>query len=222
MSARSEILARIRAGLSDVPAGSAPDGDVPVPWEYGRAGALPAGVDVLELFVERCRDYKAVVERVAADGVPAAVVRHLTEAGVASVVLPAGLDEAWRDAVVAAGVEVLGDEPLLSAAALDAVGGVVTGARVGIAETGTIVLDHAPDQGRRALTLVPDLHLCVIGAEQVVSDVPEAVALLRASIEAGRPLTWVSGPSATSDIELQRVEGVHGPRTLIILLREVS
>ena len=110
------------------------------------------------------------------------------------------------------------DDPVLSHQQLDGTGAVVTGSRVGIAETGTIVLDHAADQGRRALSLVPDLHVCVIRADQVVSDVPEAVQRLQASIDARQPLTWISGPSATSDIELNRVEGVHGPRTLHVLL----
>jgi L-lactate dehydrogenase complex protein LldG len=107
---------------------------------------------------------------------------------------------------------------VLSYAELDATGGVVTASRVGIAETGTIVLDHAADQGRRALSLVPDLHVCVISSDQVVSDVPEAVVRLQESIDERLPLTWISGPSATSDIELSRVEGVHGPRTLHVLL----
>ena len=101
---------------------------------------------------------------------------------------------------------------------LDTIDGVVTGAALGIAETGTIVLDHGPAQGRRAITLVPDTHVCVVRADQVVADMPDAVARLRPGAEGARPLTWISGPSATSDIELQRVEGVHGPRTLVMVL----
>jgi len=97
---------------------------------------------------------------------------------------------------------------------------VITGSCVSMAETGTICLDHRDDQGRRALTLVPDRHVCVVTADSVVSDVPEAVHRMKASILEGRPLTWISGGSATSDIELQRVEGVHGPRQLFVVLQE--
>ena len=114
----------------------------------------------------------------------------------------------------------MSDQPALSAADLDQVGVVVTSAVVGIAETGTIVLDHTEGQGRRALTLVPDLHVCVISADQIVGDVPEAVQRLAPCVKRGRPLTWISGPSATVDIELIRVHGVHGPRTLRVVLVE--
>lgn len=136
--------------------------------------------------------------------------------GAARVVVPPGLPPAWLGDLD--GIDVLTDDGALSPYDLDQVDAVVTGAAVGIAITGTIVLDHGPDQGRRALSLVPDLHICVVHESQLVGDVPESIAPLRASVEAGRPLTWISGPSATSDIELERVEGVHGPRTLHVLL----
>jgi len=211
-SARDAILARIRRGLADHPA------DTPVPWEYGRPTPMP---DVLDRFVERCRDYRARVEVVGSPSVAhvqAMIVQVLADLGVRTVVLPAGLDPAWRQGIAAAGIAIRDDDPPLANAALNETDAVVTAARVAVAETGTIVLDHAADQGRRALSLVPDIHVCVVRADQVVSDVPEAVARLRESIDAHRPLTWISGGSATSDIELQRVEGVHGPRTLVVVL----
>jgi L-lactate dehydrogenase complex protein LldG len=216
MSAREEVLARVRAALADVVQPD-PALDVPIVWEYGRPTAMP---DVLERFVETVIDYRAVVRRVPEAGIPDAIAALLAEYGVTSMVLPAGVDAGWRQAVLAAGVAIHEDDPPLSRAELNAIDGVLTASRVSIAETGTIVLDHRDDQGRRALSLVPDLHLCVVRADQVVSDVPEAVARLQESIDAGRPLTWISGGSATSDIELDRVEGVHGPRTLLVILAE--
>lgn len=209
--ARSEILRRIRAALRDVPAGEG-RGQVPVPREYA---AGPGAVDpaaVVDRFVERVADYRATVARVPADGVAAAVRDRLLAAGATRVVVPADLPASWRPD----GVECVADSPDLGHADLDACSAVVTGAAVGIAQTGTLVLDGGPHQGRRAATLLPDHHVCVVLAEQVVDGVPEALARLQPT----RPLTFVSGPSATSDIELDRVEGVHGPRRLDVLVVE--
>ena len=180
---------------------SALDGVSPVP-DLPPAPRAPDRGDLVALFEERVADYRAVVTRVAAADLSSAVAEAL---GAARVVVPPGLGIPVEGAVV--------DEQF-SAAQLDDFAAVVTRAAVGIAETGTIVLDHRPDQGRRAISLVPDLHVCIVEAGQVVADVPDALALLDPS----RPLTWISGPSATSDIELDRVEGVHGPRTLHVLL----
>lgn len=216
MSAREEVLSRVRSALGDVVQPDPPL-DVPVTWEYGRATAMP---DVLDRFVEMCGDYRATVERCGSAEAAGRITTLLAGAAVRSVVLPEGLEPSWRQAIAGAGVTVRDDAPPLSRAELDAVDGVVTAAAVGIAETGTIVLDHASDQGRRALTLVPDTHLVVVRADQVVSDVPEAVVWLQDAVAAGAALTWISGPSATSDIELSRVEGVHGPRNLLVLLVE--
>ena len=192
MSARDDILRRVREAL---------DGVSPV-VEVPAAPRAPDRGDLVALFEERVADYRAVVTRVAASDLSSAVAEAL---GAARVVVPPGLGIPVEGAVV--------DEQF-SAAQLDDFDAVVTRAAVGIAETGTIVLDHRPDQGRRAISLVPDLHVCIVDAAQVVADVPDAIALL----DPTRPLTWISGPSATSDIELDRVEGVHGPRTLHVLL----
>ena len=198
MSARDEILARVRSALSDVD----PRAELEVP-PAPRRSTSPA--DVVGLFAERVADYRALVERCAEADLAERVRAALPEGG--RVVVPSGLGIDIAGAVVDDG---------LTALELDAFAAVVTAARVGIAETGTIVLDHQPDQGRRAISLVPDHHVCVVRADQVVPDVPDAVALLDAS----RPMTWISGPSATSDIELDRVEGVHGPRVLHVIIVE--
>lgn len=216
MSAREEILARVRDALSDVPAGLPAANDVPVDWVYGQPVAID---DVLADFVEKVIDYKATVVQCASAEVPEQIVKALQSTAVASAVVPVGVSPDWRSAIGKA-VEMCVDEPdaPLSAAELNQIGAVITASAVGAAETGTIVLDHAADQGRRALTLVPDVHICVIRADQVVSGVPEAVARLKPAVQAGQPLTWISGGSATSDIELTRVEGVHGPRTLYVII----
>jgi L-lactate dehydrogenase complex protein LldG len=209
VSAREEILGRVRSALADVPA---------VPTVAVPRRTPEPGTDVVSLFCERVADYRAEVERCSSADLPARV--QAVVAGERVVVPPGlGLDvpDSVVDTVVDSVVDAMADpveDGGLSAAELDALDAVVTRARVAIAETGTIVLDHGPGQGRRAISLVPDHHVCVVDAAQVVADVPDAVALL----DAARPLTWISGPSATSDIELDRVEGVHGPRRLHVIV----
>ena len=205
MTAREDILGRVRSALRQPPGGglsersSAPSDRDP--------GPTPVD-DVVGLFVERVEDYRAVVVRCGPDDVAQRVRDGL--AGSRRVMVPAGFPDAW----VPDGFERVADDPPLAATALDEVDAVVTTAALGVAITGTIVLDHGPGQGRRALSLVPDRHVCILTTDQVVTDVPDAVRRL----DPVRPLTWISGPSATSDIELDRVEGVHGPRNLHVLV----
>jgi L-lactate dehydrogenase complex protein LldG len=194
-------MGRIRRALADRPV--APE----IPRSYDTSRALG---DLVELAAERIADYRAEVHRVAADDVPAKIAELVAVRGARRMVGPVDLPSSWK----VAGAEWSTDDPPLSIDQLDAADGVLTGCAVAIAETGTIVLDGGRAQGRRALTLVPDYHLCVVRTDQIVGIVPEALARL----EPTRPLTFVSGPSATSDIELDRVEGVHGPRTLHVIL----
>ncbi len=201
MSAREQILGRVRSALRE-----ADRGPVDVPRGYRHGG--DADGDLVGLFVERVEDYRATVERCGGDDVADAVRRALGSlAAGGSVLVPDGFTWPVERAVTDTG---------LSPEELDTCEAVVTEATVAIAETGTIVLTHGAGQGRRALSLVPDVHVCVVRAEQVVATVPDAVATL----DPGRPQTWISGPSATSDIELNRVEGVHGPRTLHVVVVE--
>ena len=210
------ILARIRAALAGGgPPGPGPDagGSRPGPGTSYRTRSDPEPGPRLDLLAERLADYRALVRRASPAGLGAAVSAALADRGARRVVVPPGLD--LGQAALPGGIEIVTDNDL-SAAELDAFDGVITGAAAAIAETGTIVLDGSPGQGRRAVTLVPDYHLCIVSADQVVEIVPEAVA--RLADRADGPLTWISGPSATSDIELKRVEGVHGPRTLEVIL----
>jgi L-lactate dehydrogenase complex protein LldG len=167
---------------------------------------------VVERFCERVAEYRATVRRVSAGELPAAVAAACAERGAKRIVTPPGGPTALP------GVELVVDEPPLSATALDGVDGVLTGCALAIAQTGTIVLDGGPRSGRRAITLVPDYHVCVVEEDAIVATVPDAVAALAEAAAEGRPITLVSGPSATSDIELDRVEGVHGPRTLDVMV----
>lgn len=193
--AREEVLRSVREAL-----GGAHGAEVDVPRGYRQAPPPP---DLVAVFVDRLEDYRAVVTRAAAADAEAAIAAALGDA--THVVVAEGLPYAVRGAVPGNG---------LGAVELDRVDAVVTGASLGIAATGTIVLEHGEGQGPRVLSLVPDLHVCVVREDQVVAGVPDAVAAL----DPGRPQTWVSGPSATSDIELSRVEGVHGPRHLHVVL----
>jgi L-lactate dehydrogenase complex protein LldG len=183
-----------------------------LPRTYRRSHHDPASTDIVALFAERAAEYRAVVERVPAADLTAAIARAL--AGVRSFMVPDGLPPEWLSDVPAEGNRIVRDDPPLSARELDAIAGVVTGCAVAVAETGTIILDHGPGQGRRALTLVPDFHLVVVRADEIAADLPDALSRL----DPARPHTLISGPSATSDIELIRVEGVHGPRNLHILV----
>jgi L-lactate dehydrogenase complex protein LldG len=198
VASREDILGRIRDALADRPR------PAPAPRDYRRA--LDPGTDVVELFAQRAADYRATIHRTTAADLAEAVA---AAAGGRRLAVPAGIPSDWT-----AGLSTVVDEPPLDTAELDRTEGVLTAAAVAIALTGTVVLDAGPDQGRRALTLLPDLHLCVVRTDQIVGTVSEALARL----DPTRPLTWISGPSATSDIELSRIEGVHGPRNLHILV----
>lgn len=214
-AARTEILARIRRATADI-TDKNPETDVPIDWEYGTGIEMD---DVVGTFVQKVIDYSATVARVKATEVPQAVVDGLRATGARmSAVVPAGLDADWIYAIRAAGLEARVDDPQLSKETLNESEAVVTAAAAGVADTGTIVLTHVADQGRRAITLVPDRHVCVVRASQVVSDVPEAMQIVKPAVHEGHPLTWISGGSATSDIELSRVDGVHGPRKLYVIV----
>jgi L-lactate dehydrogenase complex protein LldF len=205
-SARETILGAIRSALGDRP--PKPE----VPRAYRRTSARARG-DIVATFAERVGEYRATV-RTAADADVRDILSELCrDRHVHRLAVPGDLPEEWRPD----GVELVPDGGL-SAQALDELDGALTGCALGIAETGTIVLDAGAGQGRRALTLVPDYHLCVVRGEQVVDLVPEAVERLEPAVRGGRPLTFISGPSATSDIELNRVEGVHGPRSLDVVV----
>ena len=206
MSARDEMIARIRATQTAAP----PPAHIPAyraHWDAYRE-------TLVQRFTERLADYHVTVLRARGDGeIGDIATKQLATRGIASLVIPADLQASWRPASPAPR-EDLG----LSLKDLDAAAGAMTGCLLAIAETGSIVLDCGPGQGRRALTLLPDYHLCVVRESAIVGIMPEAIAALHTHVLRGAPITFFSGPSATADIELDRVEGVHGPRTLDVLL----
>lgn len=201
MDAREAILASVgRARVAPKPADRPPV-----------QGSTRARGEVVEQFAEYAAEYKARVVRCGPDEVGTAIAPLLQ----GRVLVPADLPLDWLPEERA--FEIVPDREL-SLAELDATDAVLTLCAVAVAETGTVVLDHGAGQGRRALTLIPDHHVVIVPAERIVDSVPEAVAALAASVREGHPLTWISGPSATSDIELSRVEGVHGPRRLDLVI----
>jgi L-lactate dehydrogenase complex protein LldG len=209
--AREAVLARVRAAL-----GPAPE-IAEVPRAYREAGALGAGGDpvTVELFCERVADYRATVKRVSGVELPGALMAACAQREARRIAVPAQAPP-WK----VDGVELVRDDPPLSPRQLDELDGVLSGCALAIAETGTIVLDGVGACGRRALTLVPDYHLCVVRSVDIVPSVPDAMAALARVAAEGQPITFISGPSATVDIELVRVEGVHGPRTLDVFVVE--
>jgi L-lactate dehydrogenase complex protein LldG len=212
VNAREEVLARIAAAHRAAPPPNLPyEG---ISREY-RTTSDSSAEELTELLIDRLVDYRALVRQCSADDLAGTIAGALADRGAHTVVVPSGLDSSWTAGLSAS---VLTDGLLAhyqrTVSELDGVDGVVTGCAVAIAETGTLILDGSPGQGRRVLTLIPDYHLCVVLPDQIVADVPQALARL----EATQPLTMISGPSATSDIELNRVEGVHGPRTLEVII----
>jgi L-lactate dehydrogenase complex protein LldG len=212
---RQEVLRRVRAAIGGA---SSDSGAIEAEWqalprEYRRAASLDREA-ILDLLEDRLRDYDATVARAQRGGIADAMTRMLGARGIRRLVVPGGLVEALGEPLPR-GFEFVVDAGLTSAE-LDRFEGVVTASTVAIAETGTIVLQHVPGQGRRAPTLVPDYHLCVVRAGDVVETVPEAMARLAAT--ARLATTFISGPSATADIEMTRIKGVHGPRFLDVIL----
>jgi L-lactate dehydrogenase complex protein LldG len=205
-SAREKILGRVRSALAH--ATRTPREEIPRHYTTQRKSD-----DLVALFCERVSDYQATVERVASGDLVDRIVAALRAVDARRVLVPSGAPQQWYSRLRSA-FEHVDDGADIDTAGLDRIDAVVTTAGVGIAETGTIVLDHGPGQGRRVVTLVPDVHVCVVEERQVTDDVPAALRRL----DAARPMTFISGPSATSDIELNRVEGVHGPRTLHVLV----
>jgi len=208
--AREEILERIAAAVGE------PTAEAAATRAYRHSGALDHEKRV-ELFCRRVGEYRSEVHRVDEADVATLISTVCGAREARRLVVPPGIPAAWR----AAGIELIDDDGLTTLE-LDGLDGAVTACTAAIAETGTIVLTAGPLEGRRALTLVPDLHICVVREPQIVQLLPEALAKIAADRLERQPITFISGPSATSDIELSRVEGVHGPRTLVVLVVEAS
>ncbi|MEV6953860.1 LUD domain-containing protein [Streptomyces sp. NPDC051183] len=214
MSSKDRILARIRRAVPEAGTGTGlgagPEAEIP--RDYLRVHGTRTPAESVDLLAANLAEYRAKVHRTDEDGLALLLASLLAARGAETVLVPPGLPPYWLSAADQTRIH---DRAASTAHELDRVASVVTGCALAIAETGTVVLDGGPAQGRRRITLVPDHHVCVVRVpDQVVDSVPLALPLL----DPTRPLTWISGPSATSDIELDRVEGVHGPRTLEVVL----
>jgi len=214
-AAKEEILTRIRKALKDVPENENTNESSSISRDYRTSGNTRE--ENIWLFAERVGDYKAQVTRINQDQLPETIKEHLKHHNIRRLVVPDGISDDW----LPGDLELLRDdiESPLTHAQLDGSDGVLTGCSLAVAQTGTIVLDSGKRQGRRVVTLIPDYHLCVVFEDQIVGIVPEAFQRLDEKIKTeGPPVTFISGPSATSDIELNRVEGVHGPRRLDVII----
>jgi L-lactate dehydrogenase complex protein LldG len=204
-AAKDSMLDRIRKSIANAPEPS------PIQYDFRERDERDRAA-ILEDFIDRLVDYKAMVTCTNDADLPQAIADACQQQGITHIVVPADVPASW----IPANVTLLKDDPPLTFADLDKSSAVLTGCALAIAQTGTIILDGGANQGRRALSLIPDRHLCVVYAEQVVGLVSEAIA--RLTKRSTHPITLISGPSATSDIELSRVEGVHGPRTLLVFV----
>lgn len=212
---KSEMLAAIREALSEIPGSEKPD-DIEVMRNYRQEGEL-SQKEIVELFAERVGEYKATVQVIEEKNLKEVIAESCKREEIKNLVVPSG----FRKDLLPDTVTPLYDDPKnpLSHRELDNSDGVVTTCAFAVAQTGSIILDAGEGQGRRALTLVPDYHLCIVREDQIVELIPEGFAAVESSVtKEGRPITFISGPSATSDIELSRVEGVHGPRRLEVLV----
>ena len=203
--ARTALLSSIRKAIGT------PKPPLEIPRNYRAETGAP---DLIALLEERVDDYRATVHRCVTSDLPQTIAGILERLGVTRLAVPSDLPAEW----IPSTLETLVDHNDLEPRQLETSDAVLTGCAVAIAETGTIVLDHSRAQGRRALTLIPDCHVCIVFAAQIVDNLPAAISRLTKSVTAGQPLTFISGPSATSDIELSRVEGVHGPRVLEVVI----
>lgn len=213
--AKEKILANIQQALKDVPEEERPK-DVTVPRKYRQKGEL-AGEELVSLFAKRMNEYEAKVIRSTQKELTDIIAESCRREQVENLIIPTGFPEDWLPDSITPVRDTI--ESPLTHQELNESDGVITLCALAIAQTGTIILDAGKGQGRRVLTLLPDYHICIVREQQIVELVTEGFAHFDTAVkDAGPPITFISGPSATSDIELSRVEGVHGPRRLEVVI----